>query len=201
MRPGDVVMLNDPYRGGTHLPDITLVAPVFEGRRPRPSFYVANRAHHSDVGGMSPGSMPLARELYQEGLIIPPVRLVRRGRMVDDVLALLLANVRTPHEREGDLTAQIAANRIGERRLLAAVARHGRRASCRRYAAAVQDYTERVLRHAIAAIPDGVYRHEDALEDDGFGHGPIPIRVAITDSRGRSRRSTSPARLRRSRAA
>jgi N-methylhydantoinase B/oxoprolinase/acetone carboxylase alpha subunit len=178
MRAGDVVMLNDPYRGGTHLPDITLVAPVFEPRRRRPSFYVANRAHHSDVGGMSPGSMPLARELYQEGLIIPPVRLVRAGALVEDVMALLLANVRTPAEREGDLTAQVAANRIGERRLLAAVTRHGRRAVAG-YAAAVQDYTERVLRRTIGDIPDGRYRFEDALEDDGFGHGPIPIRVAI----------------------
>lgn len=178
MRPGDVVMLNDPYRGGTHLPDITLVAPVFEPRRSSPSFYVANRAHHSDVGGMSPGSMPLARELYQEGLIIPPVRLVRGGHIVEDVLALLLANVRTPNEREGDLTAQIAANRIGERRLLAAVGRHGRR-TVAAYASAAQDYTERMLRQTIREIPDGVYRCEDALEDDGFGHGPIPIRVAI----------------------
>ena len=191
MRPGDVVMLNDPFRGGTHLPDITLVAPVFDGRRRRPSFFVANRAHHSDVGGMSPGSMPLARELYQEGLIIPPVRVVRGGRVVDDVLALLLANVRTPVEREGDLTAQIAANRIGERRLLDAVSRHGRR-DVEQYAAAVQDYTERVLRRVIAEIPDGTYRFEDALEDDGFGHGPLPIRVAIEI--GRRRR---PRRLRR----
>src|SRR5437899_2161118 len=104
MEPGDVVALNDPYHGGTHLPDITLVSPVFLPHRRRarraPSFYVANRAHHSDVGGMSPGSMPVASEIYQEGLILPPVRLVRRGRTVADVLALLLANVRTPEERE-----------------------------------------------------------------------------------------------------
>jgi N-methylhydantoinase B/oxoprolinase/acetone carboxylase alpha subunit len=147
MDPGDVVMLNDPFQGGTHLPDITLVSPVFisnqmlarphprslprlgskthSARRPQalrrrvvtPDFYVANRAHHSDVGGMSPGSMPVAREIFQEGLIIPPIRLVRRGEMVRDVLALVLANVRTPAEREGDLTAQIAANRVAERRL------------------------------------------------------------------------------------
>src|SRR5580765_136371 len=100
LEPGDIVMLNDPFRGGTHLPDITLVAPVFlnrrqpGGRHERPAFYVANRAHHSDVGGMSPGSMPVAREIYQEGLVIPPVRLVRQGAVVLDVLALLLANVR-----------------------------------------------------------------------------------------------------------
>src|SRR4029079_10396613 len=96
MEPGATVMLNDPFRGGTHLPDITLVSPVFLGRDRQPTFYVANRAHHSDVGGMSPGSMPVAREIFQEGLIIPPLRLVRRGEMVADVLALVLANVRTP---------------------------------------------------------------------------------------------------------
>ena len=96
MAPGDIVVLNDPFRGGTHLPDITLVSPVYIGRGARPSFYVANRAHHSDVGGMTPGSMPLAREVYQEGLIIPPVKLARRGEIVPDVLSLLLANVRTP---------------------------------------------------------------------------------------------------------
>src|SRR5262245_22171918 len=125
MERGDMVMLNDPFRGGTHLPDITLVAPVFVGRAKRPSFYVANRAHHSDVGGMSPGSMPIAREIFQEGFIIPPVHIVRRGRIQRDVRALLLANVRTPVEREGDLAAQIAANRVGAERLQAAVARYG----------------------------------------------------------------------------
>src|SRR5579871_210423 len=148
LEPGDVAMLNDPFHGGTHLPDITLVAPVFVGRSARPTFYVANRAHHSDVGGMSPGSMPVAREIYQGGLILPPVRLVRRGRLVRDVVALLLANVRTPAEREGDLSAQIAANRVGEARLRALVLRYGR-AQALRYAAALQDYTERVVRAAI----------------------------------------------------
>jgi N-methylhydantoinase B/oxoprolinase/acetone carboxylase alpha subunit len=178
MEPGDVVMLNDPFRGGTHLPDITLVAPVFLSRSGPPAFYVANRAHHSDVGGMSPGSMPLAREVYQEGLIIPPVRLVRRGEIVPEVLALILANVRTPDEREGDLTAQIAANRVGERRLREAVAKYGRR-KVDHYAAAAQDYTERVLRHTISRIPDGEYRFEDVLDDDGFDRRRIAIRAAV----------------------
>src|SRR6516162_5428264 len=126
MEPGDIVALNDPYHGGTHLPDITLVAAVFVGTDRAPMFHVANRAHHSDVGGMSPGSMPVAREIYQEGLIIPPVRLVRSGKMMRDVLALLLANVRTPNEREGDLTAQIAANRVAETRLRLLVEKYGR---------------------------------------------------------------------------
>ncbi len=181
MEPGDVVMLNDPFRGGTHLPDITLVSPVFLRKATRgapPDFYVANRAHHSDVGGMSPGSMPVAREIFQEGLIIPPVRIVRRGRIVEDVLALLLNNVRTPDEREGDLTAQIAANRVAEARLRGVAARYGR-ARTLAFAAALQDYTERVMRAAIRAIPDGTYAFDDALDDDGFGSGPIAIRVEV----------------------
>jgi N-methylhydantoinase B/oxoprolinase/acetone carboxylase alpha subunit len=179
MQPGDVVMLNDPFRGGTHLPDITLVSPVFLGRDRRPAFYVANRAHHSDVGGMSPGSMPVARELFQEGLILPPVRLVRRGRVDADVLAIVLANVRTPDEREGDLTAQIAANRVAATRLIEIVRKYGRLRT-EAYAAALQDYTERVVRAAIRAIPDGTYTFEDALDDDGFSEARVPIRAAIT---------------------
>jgi N-methylhydantoinase B/oxoprolinase/acetone carboxylase alpha subunit len=178
LEPGDVVVLNDPFRGGTHLPDLTMVSPVFVGRRRQPAFYVANRAHHSDVGGMSPGSMPLAREIFQEGLIIPPVRLVRRGRTVPDVMALLLANVRTPEEREGDLTAQIAANLVGEARLRELVAHYGRKRVAL-YASAAQDYTDRVVRATIRTIPDGEYRFEDALDDDGFGHGPLWIRVTV----------------------
>ena len=179
MRPGDMVVLNDPFRGGTHLPDITLVAPVFLGRSRTPAYYVANRAHHSDVGGMSPGSMPLAREVYQEGLILPPVTLVRGGEIVPEVMAILLANVRTPDERDGDLTAQIAANRVAERRLVQAVDKYGRR-KVDGYAAAAQDYTERVLRHTIAQIPDGEYAFEDVLDGDGFSDRRITIRVRVT---------------------
>ena len=110
LEPGDVALVNDPFRGGTHLPDITAVAPVFHARRARPAFYLANRAHHADVGGMSPGSMPLAREIYQEGIRIPPVLIRRRGKIDRALLDLLLANVRTPVEREGDLMAQLAAH-------------------------------------------------------------------------------------------
>ena len=185
MAPGDVVMLNDPFHGGTHLPDITLVSPVFLGREKRPSFYVANRAHHSDVGGMSPGSMPVAREIYQEGLILPPVWLVRRGRMVGDVLALVLANVRTPDEREGDLAAQIAANRVAEARLRDTVRRYGR-ARTLGYARALQDYTERVLAATIRGIPDGSYAFEDALDGDGFSDEPVAIRARIDIKGGKA---------------
>lgn len=178
MDPGDIVMLNDPFRGGTHLPDITLVSPVFIGNADRPSFYAANRAHHSDVGGMSPGSMPLAQEVFQEGLIIPPVKLVSRGEIVRDVMSLMLANVRTPDEREGDLTAQIAANRVADARLHAIVERYGF-GRVKAYASAVQDYAERVMRHTISQIPDGKYAFEDFLDDDGINRGPIRIAVLV----------------------
>lgn len=177
MAPGDMVLLNDPFHGGTHLPDVTLVAPIFLGGR-RPAFYVANRAHHSDIGGMSPGSMPLSREIYQEGLILPPVRIMRRGRIVDDMRSILLANVRTPDEREGDLAAQIAANRMGERRVREAAARYGP-ARLAEAAVALQDYTARVVRAAIRAIPDGTYSFEDALDDDGISDAPVGIRASL----------------------
>ena len=151
---------------------------MFIGREKQPSFFVADRAHHSDVGGMSPGSMPLARELFQEGLIIPPIRPGRNDDIVPDVLALILANVRTPDEREGDIAAQIASNRVAEKRLREIVARYGAR-RVHGYASALQDYTERVIRATIREIPDGTYTFDDALEDDGFGTTPIRIQVSI----------------------
>jgi N-methylhydantoinase B/oxoprolinase/acetone carboxylase alpha subunit len=128
---------------------------------------------------MSPGSMPLAREVFQEGLILPPVKLIKRGEIDREILALILANVRTPQEREGDLTAQIAANRIGEARLLRLVERYGLR-KVQHHAAATQDYAERMLRRTIAAIPDGRYEFADALDNDGFSDQPVNIRCAIT---------------------
>ena len=128
--PGDVALVNDPFRGGTHLPDITAVAPVFTPGA-KPSFYLANRAHHADVGGMSPGSMPLAREIYQEGLRIPPVLIQRAGKIDRDLLGLVLANVRTPVEREGDLMAQLMSIKRGEARLRELVAKYGEAAVVR----------------------------------------------------------------------
>lgn len=178
LAPGDMVMLNDPYCGGTHLPDITLVMPVFCGQ-PTPSFFLANRAHHADVGGISAGSLPLSTEIFQEGLRIPPVRIVRAGQLDGELLGLLLANVRTPEEREGDLNAQLAANRVGERRLLEIVERYGLEETAR-YGGALLDYGEAMMADVIAAIPDGCYRYEDVLDDDGTGQGPIPIRCELT---------------------
>lgn len=177
--PGDVAIVNDPFRGGTHLPDITAVAAVFlEGSR-KPAFYCANRAHHADVGGMSPGSMPLAREIYQEGLRIPPVLLQRGGRVDRDLLGLITANVRTPEEREGDLLAQCMSIRRGEERLLDIAARYGA-AAVRRNMAALQDYGERMMRAAIAQLPDGGYAFEDFLDGDGVGGGPVRVAVRVT---------------------
>jgi N-methylhydantoinase B len=180
LAPGDVVMLNDPFRGGTHLPDITLVTAVFwnEGHTDSPLAYLAVRAHHADVGGMTAGSMPLAREIYQEGLRIPPVRLIVRGERNEDVWRMLLANVRTPAERAGDLAAQIGCLSVGERRLRELVARNGE-AEVRNAMNDIVAYGERMLRSALERIPAGIYEAEDALEDDGFGNGPLPIRVSL----------------------
>lgn len=179
LAPGDMVLLNDPYRGGTHLPDITLVTPVFFDGEERPAFFLANRAHHADVGGMSAGSLPLSQEIFQEGLRIPPVKIVRAGTLDSDLLALLLANVRTPVEREGDLNAQIAANRVGERRLRELVARYGL-AETERYGQALLDYGERLMQEVLATIPDGRYVFADQLDDDGAGGGPVAIHCELT---------------------
>ena len=173
---GDVVVLNDPFAGGTHLPDITLVAAVHDASGVLG--VLAARAHHADVGGMTPGSMALAREIQQEGLRIPPVWLQRGGRVVDDVWRLLLANVRTPVERAGDLHAQLGALYAGATRLHDLVARYGA-TEVRGAMAGLLAYADRLVRAGIARIPDGTYAAADALEDDGYGHGPLPIRVRI----------------------
>jgi N-methylhydantoinase B len=178
--PGEIWAVNDPYRGGTHLPDITLISPIaLDGRL---AAYAVSRAHHADVGGMSPGSMPAgSRELLQEGLVIPPVRLVRDGHPVADLIALLLANTRTPVEREGDLRAQIAAHRLAERRLGGVAERHTPE-RVREAFDALLDYAERRTRRAIAAMPDGTWRAAESLEGDGVTPDPLWIRVAVTIS-------------------
>ena len=175
--PGDVAILNDPYCGGTHLPDITLVTPIFADLHVLG--FVANRAHHSDVGGMSPGSMPLSQEIYQEGIIIPPLKLVEGGHLNQGVLDLLLANVRTAHERAGDLHAQMAANNKGVDRMTELVARYGQD----EISAAMQDlliYSETMTRRLITALPDGAFRFQDVMDNDGIDDAPITIAVTIT---------------------
>jgi N-methylhydantoinase B len=190
--PGDIAMLNDPYAGGTHLPDITLVMPVFAppqltgGRRRRAAFYVANRAHHADIGGAQPASMALSEEVFQEGLRIPPVALARGGTLQRDVLAILLANVRTPREREGDVTAQVAACRLGERRLGELLERYGA-PQVEFYLAALQNYSSRLMRAALASIPEGTYRGQDFLDDDGYSGQSVRLRAAVHIHHGTAR--------------
>lgn len=185
LHPGDLVVLNDPFRGGTHLPDITMVSPVFlpsseiKGSVDELIGFVASRAHHADVGGMSPGSMPVGREIFQEGLIIPPVKLVRAGRVDQDLLRLILANVRTPLERQGDLSAQIAANQRGAQRFVHLLTRYGLD-EVTEVEQQLLAYSERMTRCLIESIPDGVYRFSDRLDDDGVGDKPVPITVAVT---------------------
>src|SRR5215213_6200679 len=180
-RPGDMVILNDPYLGGTHLPDISLISPVFlpQSAGPRLIGFVTNRAHHADVGGMSPGSMPVARELYQEGVIIPPLRLYDAGVRNDALFELLLRNMRVPEQRRGDFDAQIAAQRTGELRLIDLARRHGPDA-LERNMSALMDYAERITRAALRAVPEGTYQFEDFMDDDGEGDGPLRLRVAVT---------------------
>ncbi|MXY94815.1 MAG: hydantoinase B/oxoprolinase family protein [Caldilineaceae bacterium SB0670_bin_27] len=203
-QPGDVVVLNDPYFGGSHLPDITLVSPVFLNEPQEeyqavhnengaaseafysspfaPHFFAASRAHHADVGGMSPGSLPLSTELYQEGIIIPPLKLYEGGGLVESLLELILRNVRTPDERRGDLAAQRAAHAVGDRRLHELAARHGG-AELLAYAGHLQQYSERLTRAAIRTWPDGSYTFEDPIESVVDGQTtPAPIRVTATIS-------------------
>lgn len=258
LNAGDVAVLNDPFAGGTHLPDVTLVAPVFEndGRidaersdaekrdaeterlgdtersksprhrvshsprplsprhrvsvsphpvfprhrvslsprlpfsvsrlsvsarpvSPRPLFYVANRAHHADIGGATPGSMGLSTDVYGEGIRIPPVRLICNGQINEDVMRLILANVRGSGERQADFRAQIGSLFTGATRLREIIARRGARETML-YARNLIEYSARLMRHAISQIPDGRYVGEDVLDDDGFTEEPIPIRVSVT---------------------
>jgi N-methylhydantoinase B len=176
--PGDVVAVNDPFAGGTHLPDVTLIMPVVI-KGARILFYVANRAHHADIGGATPGSMGLATDIYGEGIRIPPIRLVRGGALDGDTMRLLLANVRGNVERRGDFDAQIGSLKTGATRLLEIVERRGEREATE-YAAQLIDYSARLMRHTIASIPEGVYEAVDALDDDGVEDGPVRIAVRIT---------------------
>lgn len=177
---GDLIALNDPYLGGTHLPDITLVSPVFVHIQDTvPTFFVASRAHHADVGGMSPGSMPLSTELYQEGIIIPPIKLVEAGLVNEAALALIVRNSRTPTERHGDLAAQRASHEVGTRRLLEIVSRYGLK-EVNRQADNLLAYAARLTHNLLTDLPDGVFRFEDVLDDDGITPKPVPIRVKVT---------------------
>jgi N-methylhydantoinase B len=177
-KPGDVFILNDPYLGGSHLPDLTIVRAVAIGQSI--VGYTAIRAHHADVGGMSPGSMPQgATELVQEGIVIPPTRIVREGRLDEALLRLILANVRTPAERQGDLRAQLAAADTGARGWLALIEREGRR-RVDSAVGAVLDYTTRLARARVARLGEISGRAEDALEGDGVSDAHVPVVAAVS---------------------
>jgi len=188
-QPGDVVALNDPFQGGTHLPDVTLVTGVYRDparKNVRPLFYVANRAHHADIGGATPGSMGLATDIYGEGLRIPPVRIVRNGIIDSDMMRLLLANVRGQDERRGDFEAQIGSLKTGTKRLLEIIERRGER-EAKEYARHLIDYSARLMRHMIKSIPDGSYGAEDQLDDDGISEDEVRVAVTVTIDGDRAR--------------
>jgi N-methylhydantoinase B len=183
LEPGDAVLLNDPFRGGAHLPDLTLVSPVFadpDTDDPELVGYAANRAHHADVGGATAGSVAAdSTDIYQEGTRIPPVKLFDGGDANDAVFDLLLANTRTPDERRGDLRAQQAANETARERVRDLVSEHGRDGLAAAFAE-IQDYSERRMRAELDAVPDGTYEFADVLDDDGRGNRDLPVEVAVT---------------------
>jgi N-methylhydantoinase B len=175
--PGDMVILNDPYLGGTHLPDVTLIAPVHIADEL--VGFVANRAHHADIGADSPGSMPVSRSLDEEGIIIPPSWLIRRGDLDQDMLSAITRATANPEQAGGDFTAQISANRSGLARLVALIASMGTESYVRALVD-LNDYAERLAQSALQIIPDGVYRFGDLMDDDGCGAVDLAIEVAIS---------------------
>ncbi len=171
MMPGDQVVLNDPFAGGTHLPDITMVAPVFDEQK-RLIFFVANRAHHADVGGITPGSLPLSRSIEEEGLRISPRRW---SKALEEEIAVAS---RTPQERRGDLRAQLAANRRGIVRLQEELQRRG--PELLSAASALQEHSEKFMRRTLSAMPQGEWEFVDYMEDDGFEAEMIPIKARVS---------------------
>jgi N-methylhydantoinase B len=178
--PGDIAVLNDPYAGGTHLPDITMVLPVFLPGTPgdAPAFYVSNRAHHADVGGTFPGSMGPANEIFQEGIRIPPLRIVRGGKVDREMMDLILLNVRTPAEREGDLESQIGACRVGEQRILQLAEKYPE-PSRQALIDELLDYSERLIRGELRKMPSGTFSAQDWLDSDGVTEVPRKIAVSL----------------------
>ena len=178
LHPGDAIILNDPYMGGTHLPDITLISPIFY--RGEIVGFSANRAHHADVGGMTPGSLPgSSTEIYQEGIIIPPVKLFERGELKEDLLALIVKNVRTPEERAGDIKAQVSANKIGEKRMVELIEKYGRET----YLTTMEEilnYSERMMKAQIRRFPKGSFEATDFMDNDGVSDDPVKLQVRVT---------------------
>ena len=179
---GDMIILNDPYMGGTHLPDVTVVAPVYFDSVLLG--FVANRAHHADIGAAQPGSMPLSSDLEDEGLVIKPQKLVLHHEVDEARLNRLMARMRNPAESRGDFNAQIAANRRGSRRLIELIGQMG----AARYLealAALNDYAQQLCHSSLKAVPDGEYCFGDVMDDDGLGNTDIPIRVCLRVRQGR----------------
>lgn len=178
---GDVIILNDPYLGGSHLPDITLVAPVHIKTETSYELigFVSNRGHHADVGGMTPGSLPLSTEIYQEGLILPPIKLYKGNRINREIIEIICRNSRTPDERRGDLSAQIASIKVGQKRLQEISQRYDSNVTLA-HMEALLNYSERVTRRSIRLIPDGIYSVTDYMDEDGLTDEPVPICVTIT---------------------
>lgn len=176
-RPGDMIILNDPFLGGTHLPDVTVIAPVFNDAT-TPIAFVANRAHHADIGASSPGSMPLASELEQEGVLLSPQHLMRAGQIVDSTFTPLLDALNNPRQAEADFRAQISANHTGHARLVHMLEQMGASAF-KQALAALNDYAETLARRGLAALPDGQYTFTDLMDDDGLGHQDIRISAAL----------------------
>jgi N-methylhydantoinase B len=174
--PGDVIITNEPFPSGVHLNDVSLISPVHHDGELLG--YVANLAHHVDVGGGAPASIGAFREVFQEGVIIPPVKVVEEGRIVDDIFQLILAQIRSKHETAGDFRAQIAANATGTRRLQALVARHGHTTIVTTMEELL-DYTERRTRAEIAALPHGVFEAEGSVDTDGYTDEPVQLRARI----------------------
>lgn len=175
-RPGDMIILNDPYLGGTHLPDVTLIAPIFTG--PELAAFVANRAHHADIGAATPGSMPIARSLEEEGLVIPPTLISRGGKPLPETLEYILSGLNNPASGQADLSAQISANERGRRELTRYIEQLGPG----RFRAAldeVNDYAERLARAGLARLPRGEYYFEDCMDDDGLGREDIVLRATL----------------------
>ncbi len=181
-REGDMVVVNDPFLGGTHLPDVTLIAPLFI--EDKLQGFVANRAHHADIGGNTPGSMPISRQLEEEGVVIPPSHLVRAGKLNEALLKQILGSTGNSLELHGDFAAQMSANRSGVARLGQLIHDMGSDA----YAQALQalnDYAERLALSALADIPDGRYRFSDWLDDDGLGNTDLAIVAMVKVDNGR----------------
>ena len=179
---GDMVLLNDPFLGGTHLPDVTLIAPVFaDGVL---LGFVANRAHHADIGSDTPGSMPISRSLAEEGVVIPPSYLIRTGELNETLLSGIVDQIGNPIESRGDFAAQISANRTGIKRLSDLIGRMGAR-NYTEYLDALNDYAERLATSALRDIPDGIYQFSDVMDDDGLGHLDLRIctEIRVTGTR------------------